>query len=167
MAIDFNRRLHQEGRGRASCLEDGARGGQRLAASGANPVHSLLRLLRRRLRVQSRVQAEASRGHAYFVERLIKERSGAQALRAARRPGAVQRANSWHGSEPGLQRSLQGGAQAQCSASAHALRVGDRVRVRVKSSKKLEILQGHRNCLDQAKLPNHGHRTHRHGTAPL
>ena len=26
-------------------------------------------------------------------------------------------------------------------------------------------LQGHRNCVDGAKLPDHGHRAHRHGAA--
>ena len=70
------------------------------------------------------VDKVVSRGHAYFVERLIrtlKGGPGAQALRgprgseplapaAARRPGAVQCANSrghGHDAQPGLQRSLQ------------------------------------------------------------
>ena len=96
------------------------------------------------------VDKVVSRKHAYFVERLIrtlKRGSGAQALRrprgsellapaAARRPGTVQRANSWRhrsNAEQGLQRSDPskaehacdaGAGQAQGSASAHALSGG-------------------------------------------
>ena len=52
------------------------------------------------------------------------------------------------------------GKQAKHNAPPRPmLAVGDRVRVRAGG------LQGHRNCLDRANLPNHGHRTHRHDTA--